>query len=213
MHIWQSLTLGATDTATTTLTWALTLLLNNREILKKAQNELELNVGRERQVRESDIKNLPYLQCIIKETLRLYPPVPLLLPHEAMEDCTVGGYHIPAGTRLFINASKIQRDPNLWPDPDQFLPERFLSTSAKDLDVRGQDFELIPFGSGRRMCPGVTLALQVMQLALGNLLHGFDIENLSDEPLDMSESSGLSSPKASLLEVLLTPRLSAEAYI
>lgn len=207
----QSLTLGATDTSTATLTWALTLLLNNREVLKKAQKELDHNIGRERQANESDIKNLPYLQSIIRETLRLYPAAPLLIPYESMEDCTVGGYHIPAGTRVLINVSKIQRDLQVWPDPDKFLPERFL-TSAKNCDVRGQNFELIPFGSGRRICPGVTLGLQVMQLTLANLLQGFDIATPLDEPLDVSETYGITNLKAGQLDVLLIPRLSHEIY-
>ncbi|EXC07355.1 Cytochrome P450 82C4 [Morus notabilis] len=160
---------------------------------------------------ESDIKNLPYLHSIIKETLRLYPAGPLLIPYESMEDCTVGGYHIPAGTRVLINVSKIQRDPHVWPDPDKFLPERFL-TSAKNCDVRGQNFELIPFGSGRRICPGVTLGLQVMLLTLANLLQGFDIATPLDEPLDVSETSGMTNLKAGQLDVLLIPRLSHEIY-
>ncbi|GMN22087.1 hypothetical protein TIFTF001_040181 [Ficus carica] len=122
MHIWQSLTLGATDTATTTLTWALTLLLNNREILKKAQNELELNVGRERQVRESDIKNLPYLQCIIKETLRLYPPVPLLLPHEApWAGITYPPAHVSSST-----PPKSKETRTCGPTPTNFFPRGSL---------------------------------------------------------------------------------------
>ncbi|KAI9200967.1 hypothetical protein LWI28_015879 [Acer negundo] len=109
-----ALILGGTDTTMVTLTWALTLLLNNRDALKKAQDELDIFVGRERQVEESDVKNLVYFQAILKETLRLYPAAPLSVPHEAIEDCTIAGqYHVPAGTRLLVNLSKLQRDPNL----------------------------------------------------------------------------------------------------
>ncbi|KAF3446246.1 hypothetical protein FNV43_RR11425 [Rhamnella rubrinervis] len=180
-----ALILGGTDTTAVTLTWALSLLLNNRRVLKKAQSELDQHIGRERRlVKESDLKKLVYLQAIVKETLRLYPAGPLAVPHESTQDCTVGGYRIPAGTRVFVNLTKIQRDPRVWTNPSQFEPERFLTngSSCKDFDVRGQNFELIPFGSGRRMCPAVSFALQAMHLVLANLLHAFEITTPSDEP-------------------------------
>ncbi|PRQ58474.1 putative cytochrome P450 [Rosa chinensis] len=203
--------LGGTDTSTVTLTWALSLLLNNPEVLKKAQLELDNHVGRERQVNESDVKNLVYLQAIIKETLRLYPAAPLSVPHESSEDCRIGNYHVTSGTRLLINLSKIHRDPNVWLEPCLFQPERFLTTH-KNVDVRGQSFEFIPFGSGRRICPGISLALQVTQLTLAHLLHGFEITAPSDEPLDMGESSGITNMKITPLEVFLTPRLHPKLY-
>ncbi|XP_062000831.1 cytochrome P450 CYP82D47-like isoform X1 [Rosa rugosa] len=203
--------LGGTDTTTVTLTWAVSLLLNNPEVLKKAQLELDNHVGRERQVNESDVKNLAYLQAIVKETLRLYPAGPLSVPHESREDCTIGNYHVSSGTRLLINLSKIHRDPNVWFDPCLFQPERFLTTH-KNVDVRGQSFELTPFGSGRRVCPGISLALQITQLALAHLLHGFEITTSSDEPVDMGESLGIANMKTTPLEVLLTPRLHPKLY-
>ncbi|GMN22093.1 hypothetical protein TIFTF001_040179 [Ficus carica] len=179
--------------------------------LRRVQQELDENVGRERQVRESDVKNLIYLQAVIKETLRLYPAGPLLAPRESSEDCTVGGYQIPAGTRLLVNASKLHRDPNVWSDPLEFRPERFLTTH-KDVEVGGQNFEMIPFGTGRRICPGISFSLQVLQLALASLLHGFEVTTLFDEPIDMRETVGLSNLLASSLDVLVTPRLPTEAY-
>ncbi|EXC07349.1 Cytochrome P450 82A3 [Morus notabilis] len=206
-----ALILAGTDTTTVTMTWALALLLNNREALKKAEQELDLYVGKERQVKESDLKNLVYLQAILKETMRLYPAGPLSLPHESTEDCTVGGYHVPAGTRLLLNLSKLHLDPKVWDQPSEFRPERFL-TAHKNVDVRGQNFELIPFSSGRRMCPGVSFALQVMQLTLAALLHGFKIATRSDEPVDMRETVGLTNLKATPLDVIITPRLHAGAY-
>ncbi|WRX30807.1 Cytochrome P450 - like 10 [Theobroma cacao] len=133
------------------------------------------------------------------------------MPHESMEDCVVSGYHIPAGTRLLINLYKIHRDPHAWSDPCEFQPERFLTT-YKDFDVRGQNFELIPFGSGRRMCPGVSLALQVLELTLANLLQGFELGTPLDEPVDMGEAIGITNLKVSPLEVLITPRLPAVCY-
>ncbi|KAA0032725.1 cytochrome P450 CYP82D47-like [Cucumis melo var. makuwa] len=206
-----SLILAGSDTTTVTMIWALSLLLNNQEVLKRAQLELDERVGRQRQVKESDVKNLLYLQAIVKETLRLYPAAPILVPHESVDDCVVAGYHIPVGTRLIVNVQKLQRDPQIWEDPCEFRPERFL-TSAKDFDVRGQNPRLIPFGSGRRMCPGISFALQVMHLALANLLHGFEISRPSKEFLDMEESAGMTSIRKNPLEVVLTPRLPPHVY-
>ena len=206
----QALILAATDTTTVTLTWALSLLLNNREALKKAKQELDIQVGRERQVKESDVKNLEYLQAILKETMRLYPAGPLLVPHESLEDCTLAGYNIPIGTRLLVNVPKLHRDPSVWVNPTEFRPERFLTTH-KDVDVKGQHFELIPFGSGRRMCPGISFALQVTLLTLATLLHSFEIATPSNEPVDMTEKVGLTNLKDTPFEVSLTPCLAAQA--
>ncbi|KAK1564920.1 hypothetical protein Q3G72_014716 [Acer saccharum] len=206
-----NLILAATDTTSVTLTWALTLLLNHRNVLKKVQNELDIHVGSKRQVKESDLKNLVYLQAILKEAMRLYPAGPLSVPHESSEDCTISGYHVPAGTRLLVNLWKIHRDPSVWSEPCEFLPERFLTTH-KDFDVRGRNFEYMPFSSGRRICPGVSFALQVAQLTLASLFHGFDLETPFDEAVDMREGIGLSIDKVSPLHVLLSPRLSASVY-
>ncbi|GAV79660.1 LOW QUALITY PROTEIN: p450 domain-containing protein, partial [Cephalotus follicularis] len=200
----------ASDTTSAILTWGISLLLNNRHALKKAQEEIKTYIGKERQVKESD-KNLIYLQALIKKKIRLYPGAPLSLPQESLEDCTVSGYHVPSGTRLLVNLWKIQRDPRVWTDPCEFQPKRFLIT-YKNIDDKGQNFELKPFGAGRRMCPGISFALQVLQLTLESLLHGFDITTLSDEPVDMTERVGLTSLKAVPLEVLLTPRLPTYLY-
>ena len=208
----QSLLIGGYDTAMVTLTWAVSLLLNNRHVLRKAQDELEKHVGKNRQVNESDVKNLTYLRAIIKETLRLYPAAPLNGPHEAIEDCTVAGFHISAGTRLFVNLWKLQRDPSIWSDPLEFQPERFIEKHV-DVDIWGRNFELIPFGSGRRACPGTTLALQVLHLTLAQLLHGFELGTVSDLPVDMTESPGLTNTKAKPLEVTFRPRLAPSLYV
>ncbi|KAK6131157.1 hypothetical protein DH2020_035097 [Rehmannia glutinosa] len=207
----QTMMLGGTDTMTVTLIWALCLLLNNRHTITRAQQELDTHVGRERQVKTSDIENLVYIQSIIKETSRLCPTAPLSPPRESSENCTVAGYHVPAGTRLIINTWKLHRDPRVWADPLEFKPERFLTTH-RDIDVRGQHFEFLPFGCGRRICPGISLALQMTELALASLLHGFEIETVSDEAVDMTGSLGATNMKATPLEVLLTPRLSPELY-
>ncbi|KAD5508606.1 hypothetical protein E3N88_16309 [Mikania micrantha] len=161
--------------------------------------------------KESDTKNLVYLKAVIKETLRLHPVVPLSVPHESIEDCVVGGYNIPKGTRLMVNLSKIHRDPNTWSNPHEFQPERFL-TSHHHLDVKGQHFDLIPFGAGRRMCPGDTFALHEMRLTLASLIQQFELETSSNEPVDMSASFGITVSKQMPLEVLLAPRLTRDMY-
>ena len=211
LFVMQSLILGGYDTTSITLTWALSLLLNNRHVLEKAQAELEVHVGKHRQVDGSDIQNLVYLQAIIKETLRLYHPGSPSVPHEAMEDCTVAGFQIQAGTRLLINLWKMHRDPRVWSNPLEFQPDRFLTEHA-GLDVRGQNYEFLPFGSGRRMCPGISFAFEMMHLTLARLLHGFEFGLVSDSSVDMTEGRGLTTPKATPLEVTIVPRLSSELY-
>ncbi|MBA0671897.1 hypothetical protein Goklo_029374 [Gossypium klotzschianum] len=194
------------------MTWALSLLLNNRDALNKVKQELDIHVGKDRLlVTESDTKNLVYLQSVIKETPRLYPAAPLAVIHEAIEDCLVHGYDISTGTWLILNLQKIQRDSQIWEDPLKFQPERFMTTH-KDIDVKGHNFELIPFSSGRRMCPGVSFALKILELTLANVLHWFEIETLSNEIVDMREGPGLTSPKATPLEVQISPRLPTLVY-
>ncbi|XP_019180702.1 PREDICTED: cytochrome P450 CYP82D47-like [Ipomoea nil] len=206
-----NLFVAATDTTSITLTWALSLILNNYNVLRRIQDELDIHVGKERCVEESDINKLIYVQAVVKEAFRLHPAVPLSVPHEAMEDCTINGYHIQKGTRIISNLAKIHRDPKVWTDPNEFKPERFL-TSYKDIDVKGNHFELIPFGSGRRMCPGMPLALQIVHLTLASLIQSFDMKRSSMEPIDMTGSIGISSPKATPLHALLIPRLTSDLY-
>nr|BBD34745.1 putative cytochrome P450 [Eschscholzia californica subsp. californica] len=203
--------LGGSDTTMMTLVWALALLVNHPHVMKKLQDELDTHVSKERQVEESDIKNLVYLQSVMKETMRRYPGTPLYV-RESIEDCTIAGYDVPTGTRLVVNAWKIQHDPQVWSNPFEFNPERFLTTH-KDIDVRGQNFELIPFGAGRRMCPGASLGLQVVHLTLARLVHGFEFKTPDGEPMDMTESIGLTNLKATPLEIMLTPRLSSKLYV
>ncbi|KAI3760274.1 hypothetical protein L1987_50667 [Smallanthus sonchifolius] len=193
------------------MTWALSLLLNHRHILKAAQKEIDIHVGREKWVEESDMKNLVYLQAIVKETLRMYPPGPLAAPHEAIEDCNVGGYHVTKGTRLIVNIWKLHRDPQVWSDPHEFRPERFLEEHSK-INYQGQNFEYIPFSTGRRMCPAATYASHVIHLTLARLLQGLDLSTSMGKPVDMSEGSGLALPKVKPVEVTITPRLSQELY-
>ncbi|KAL5559129.1 hypothetical protein UlMin_035340 [Ulmus minor] len=194
--------IAGTDTIANTLEWSLSFLLNNPDVLKKAQAEIDSQVGFDRLIDESDLTRLTYLQSIINETLRLYPPSPLLLPHESSEDCKVSGYRVPRGTTLLINAWAVQNDPRNWVDPSCFKPERFLGPGgAKD------GFWWMPFGSGRRSCPGEGLALRVIGLALGSLLQCCEWERPSDEMIDMTAAmGGISLPKARRLQAKCRPR-------
>ncbi|KAD4888710.1 hypothetical protein E3N88_20783 [Mikania micrantha] len=202
---------SSADTTTVMLTWTLCLLLNNPHSLKKTQEELDKVVGRDRQVNESDITNLVYLQAVIKETLRLYPAGRLGGARQFSEDCTVAGYHVPKGTWLFSNLWKLQQDPDIWSNPSEFRPERFLEETHKHVDVKGAHFELIPFGAGRRFCPGIALALQVLHMVVATLLQHFDISTPDGAPVDMAETAGMTNAKASPLEVLISPRMSSNA--
>lgn len=195
------------------MTWILSLLLNNKHALKHAQEEIDHHVGKQRWVQTSDLKNLIYLQAIVKETLRLYPPGPVLVPHEATQDCYICGYIVPKGTRVFANVWKLHRDPAIWSQPERFMPERFVTENGDVDDEGGHHFEYLPFGSGRRACPGSTFAMQVTLLTLARLLQGFELEMTDEvEMIDMREGVGITLPKATPLEVCLTPRLSSQYY-
>ncbi|KAI3907496.1 hypothetical protein MKW92_049335, partial [Papaver armeniacum] len=212
-----NLILGASDTTSIALTWVLSLLLTHPDVLKKAQNELDTLVGKERNVEGPDINDLVYLQAIVKETLRLYPSAPLSVLHEAIEDCIIGGYKVRTGTRLLVNLWKLHRDPRVWSNPLEFKPERFLpqldggAGENTNMDFSGQDFEYLPFGSGRRMCPGINFACQTLHMVLARLLHAFDFST-AGLAINMTEGTGLSMPKLTPLEVHLHPRLHSSLY-
>ncbi|KAF7825838.1 cytochrome P450 82C4-like [Senna tora] len=205
-----NLILAGADTTSINMTWMLSLLLNNKHALKRAQEEIDVHVGKQRWVQTSDIKNLTYLKAIAKETLRLYPPAPHLVPHEATQDCTISGYLVPKGTIVIANAWKLHRDPSIWSQPESFEPERFISSSNNNNN--SNSFEYLSFGYGRRACPGSALAMQVSLLTMARLLQGFEIEEGEGREVDMREGMGLTMPKATPLQVLLTPRLSHQYY-
>ncbi|KAH7660908.1 Cytochrome P450 E-class group I protein [Dioscorea alata] len=208
-----NLILGGTDTTAISLTRVMAHLLNNQDAMKKLQTELDEQVGVNRVVNESDIKNLIYLQAIIKESLRLTPSSELLVPRETAEDCTISGFHIPAGTQVIVNAWKLQRDPSVWQDPLEFRPERFLSSHAATMiDVKGKSYELIPFGAGRRLCPGISMALHVMHLTLARLIQGFELKPVSSVPVELFEGLFSMTSYSTPLMVEITPRLSPQFY-
>ncbi|KAJ6399969.1 hypothetical protein OIU84_015596 [Salix udensis] len=181
--------------------WALSLLLNHPEVLEKARIEIDEHVGHGRLMDEADLAQLPYLCSILNETLRMYPPAPMLLPHESSEECLVGGFRIPRGTMLSVNMWAIQNDPKLWPDPRKFRPERFDNPEGAR-----EGFKLMPFGYGRRSCPGEGLALKVVGLALGSLIQCFEWQIDGDKMVDMTEGTGFTIPKAQPLGVTCRPR-------
>uniref|UniRef100_A0A5B7BMZ4 Flavonoid 3'-monooxygenase n=1 Tax=Davidia involucrata TaxID=16924 RepID=A0A5B7BMZ4_DAVIN len=208
----QDLIAGGTDTSATIVEWAMSELLKQPHLIKKATEELDRVIGRERWVEERDIPQLPYIDAIMKETMRLHPVAVMLAPHLALEDCNVAGYDICKGTRILINTWSIGRDPTLWDAPEEFCPERFL---GKSIDVKGQSFELLPFGSGRRMCPGYNLGLKMIRSSLANLLHGFNWKlpgNMKIEDLSMEEVYGLSTPRKVPLVAVMEPRLPVHLY-
>ncbi|XP_022151659.1 cytochrome P450 93A2-like [Momordica charantia] len=187
---------AGTDTSAITTEWALAELINHPNIMEKAKQELHSVVGKNRLVEESDIANLPYLQAILKETLRLHSS-PLIV-RESSESCTINGYEIPPKTQLYVNVWAIGRDPNHWENPLEFKPERFVDKERSvSCDLRGQNFQLLPFGSGRRSCPGTTLALLMVQTTLGCMIQCFDWKaNGGDGKVDMEEGPGLTLPRA-----------------
>ncbi|KAL2462988.1 Cytochrome [Forsythia ovata] len=195
-HLLLDLILAGTDTTSSTVEWAMTELLRNPEKMSKAKNELMTVVRRNKQVEESDISRLPYLQSVIKETLRYHPPGPLLIPRKAEVDIEINGYTIPKDAQILVNVWAIGRDSNIWLNPDSFEPERFLD---RQIDFTGRDFELIPFGSGRRICPGLPLAYRMVHLMAATLIHNFDWkleQGMKPEEVDINEKFGLSLPKA-----------------
>ncbi|XP_038874677.1 geraniol 8-hydroxylase-like [Benincasa hispida] len=185
---------AGTDTTTSTVEWAMAELLRNPKMLSKAKTELKEVIGEDMEMKESDYLRLPFLQAIIKETLRLHPPAPLLLPHKAKHDTEIiGGFEIPKNAQLLVNVWKIGRDKSVWEDADLFKPERFLGLGSK-VDYKGRDFELIPFGSGRRICPGLPLATKMVHWILGSLIHSFHWrleDGIKPETLNMEEKVGL----------------------
>ncbi|KAJ4751512.1 cytochrome P450 family 71 polypeptide [Rhynchospora pubera] len=208
----QDLIAGGTESSAVTVEWAFSELLKRPKIFNKATEELDRVVGQNRWVEEKDIHNLPYIEAIIKETMRLHPVAPMLAPRLSREDATFNGYDIPKGTRVLVNVWTIGRDPTIWDNPNEFWPERFI---GKSIDVKGQDFELLPFGSGRRMCPGYSLGLKMIQMSIANLLHGFKWrlpDGVKEADLSMEEIFGLSTPKKEPLQAVVEPKLLARLY-
>ena len=202
-----------TDTVAVLMEWVLARLVLHPDVQARVHGELDRVVGRDRAVTESDSASLVYLHAVIKEVLRLHPPGPLLSwARLATSDVRVDGHLVPAGTTAMVNMWAITHDPDVWAEPAEFRPERFVGSGV---DVRGQDLELLPFGSGRRMCPGYTLGLKMVQVTLANLLHAFAWrlpDGVAAEELSMEETFGLTVPRRVPLEAVAEPKLPAHLY-
>ncbi|XP_024976292.1 cytochrome P450 71D11-like [Cynara cardunculus var. scolymus] len=195
---------GGSETSSTTVEWGMSELLKHPRMLEKAQTEIRQVVNRRGTVDETCIQELVFLKLVIKETLRLHPPTPLLLPRESRERCEINGYAIPAKSKVIVNAWAIGRDPMWWKDPERFHPERFLSSS---IDYRGLNFEYIPFGAGRRVCPGMSFGLANVELPLIKLLYHFDwnlLDGITNEDLDMNEAFGVTVRRKANLNLIPT---------
>ncbi|KAI0512297.1 hypothetical protein KFK09_012936 [Dendrobium nobile] len=198
--LWEAFVAG-TDTSAATITWTMTQLIKNPRVMKKLQEELKqaTNGNTHRLIQECELEKLQYLKQVIKESLRLKPPVPLLVPHETIQSCQIQGYDIPARTRVIFNIMAISIDPNVWEKPLEFWPERFEDSKV---NFKGQDFKFLPFGSGRRKCPGINFAMVIVELALANLLHCFDWSmpiGMKAEDINMEDNIGLTTHKKEAL--------------
>ncbi|XP_039140982.1 cytochrome P450 81Q32-like isoform X1 [Dioscorea cayenensis subsp. rotundata] len=208
--VMTSMLAAGTETTAGTMEWTMALLLNHPNALKKAKAEIKEQVGHNHLINDSDISKLHYLNNVIKETLRLFPAGPLLVPHESSEDCTVSGVHIPKGTMLLVNIYAMQRGNQLWDNPLEFKPERFDSDEL----VHGDEgYKYIPFGIGRRRCPGESLAWKVMLLTLGALIQCFEWERVGKELVDLSEGTGITIPMAKPLQAMYKPCIDMHAVL
>lgn len=200
------------DTTAISVEWAMAELIKNPRVQQKAQEELDRVIGYERVLTEQDFSNLPYLQFVAKEALRLHPPTPLMLPHRSNANVKIGGYDIPKGSNVHVNVWAVARDPKVWKNPSEFRPERFLED---DVDMKGHDFRLLPFGAGRRVCPGAQIGINLVTSMIGHLLHHFNWappNGVSTEEIDMGENPGLVTYMRTPLEAVPNPRLPANLY-
>ncbi|KAL8485841.1 hypothetical protein ACS0TY_027944 [Phlomoides rotata] len=207
----QNLLVAGTDTSATAVEWAINEVLRHPHVIKKAKEELDRIIGRNRWVQETDLSQLPYIESIIMETFRLHP-LSTFLPHCAINDCRVAGYDIAKGTTVLINTWSIGRDPKSWDAPETFLPERFM---GKEIDALGSNFSLLPFGSGRRRCPGYNLALKMVPTTFANLLHGFNfklVDGMKPQDICMEEEYGLTTHPKVPLSIIMEPTLPPHLY-
>ncbi|CDP18841.1 unnamed protein product [Coffea canephora] len=195
---------GGTETSATLVEWAMSEMIRNPNVMSKAQNEIRKAFLGKEKIEEMDIEGLRYLKLVIKETLRLHPPLPLLVPMECRKQCEIDGYIIPSKTRVFVNAWAIQRDPKYWDDPESFKPERFHNNPV---DFTGTQFEYLPFGGGRRICPGISFGLANVEFPLAQLLYNFDWKlpgGINSNGLDMTETCGITAPRKNKLCLVAT---------
>ncbi|XP_075508857.1 cytochrome P450 98A2-like [Primulina tabacum] len=209
--LWDMISAGM-DTTSITVEWAMAEMVRNPRVQHKIQEELDRVVGTDRIMTELDIANLPYLQRTIKECFRMHPPTPLMLPHKASTNVKIGGYDVPKGATVSVNLWALARDPSVWKDPLEFRPERFVE---EDIDMKGTDFRLLPFGSGRRICPGAQLAIFLVSSMVGHMLHHFTwtpSPGMKPEDMDMMEQPGTVTYMRTPVQAVATPRLPVNLY-
>ena len=191
----QDMFAAGTETSSSTVEWAMSEMIRNPDVMAKAQREIRQSFKGKQNIDEADVQGLRYLKLVTKETLRLHPPFPLLLPRECREQCELNGYTIPIKTKVMINFWAIGRDPEHWSDPESFVPERF---DNNPVDFTGNHFEFVPFGAGRRICPGMSFALANVELPLALLLCHFNWrlpDGMKSRELDMLENNGITATR------------------
>lgn len=194
-------TAGA-DTSVRTMEWAMALLINHPKILAKAREEIDKVIKPGRLIDDMDVPNLPYLRCVVNETLRLYPVAPLLMPRCSSHKCVINGYNVPKNTMLMVNVWDIHRNEAMWDEPNEFRPERF-----EGFEGEKDGYRFIPFGVGRRSCPGDALALRFVGLSLGAMIQCFEWETVGNGAEDLSQGTeGVIMPKGKPLEAICAVR-------
>ncbi|XP_044483779.1 cytochrome P450 71D9-like [Mangifera indica] len=196
---------AGSETSATVIDWAFCEMIKNPKLMRKAQVEVREVLNEEGKVEETGISDMKFLKLLIKETMRLHTPVPLLIPRECGENCEINGFNIPAKSRVIVNAWAIGRDPKFWTEPESFKPERFIDSA---IDYRGTHFEFIPFGAGRRICPGISFGMANVELTLAKLLYHFDWklpDGMKNKDLDMTESFGVSMKRKDDLCLIPVP--------
>ncbi|XP_050377306.1 cytochrome P450 703A2 [Argentina anserina] len=212
----QDMIAAATDTSAVTNEWAMAEVIKHPLVLRKIQEELDTVVGQDRMVNESDLPHLNYLRCVVRETFRMHPAGPFLIPHESLRATWINGYYIPAKTRVFINTHGLGRNTKLWDNVEEFKPERHWLDDGSRVEIsHGADFKILPFSAGKRKCPGAPLGVTLVLLALGRLFHCFDWippEGLRPEDIDTKEVYGMTMPKVQPLMAVARPRLANHMY-
>ncbi|KAM7508561.1 hypothetical protein LguiA_019014 [Lonicera macranthoides] len=212
----QDMIAAATDTSAVTNEWAMAEVIKHPRVLLKIQKELDTTVGPDRMVNESDLAHLNYLRCVVRETFRMHPAGPFLIPHESTRSTEINGYYIPAKTRVFINTHGLGRNTGIWDNIDEFRPERHMPADGSRVEIsHGADFKILPFSAGKRKCPGAPLGVTLVLMALARLCHCFDWsppEGLKHEDIDTSEVYGMTMPKSKPLMAIAKPRLPNHMY-
>ncbi|CAI9292080.1 unnamed protein product [Lactuca saligna] len=212
----QDMIAAATDTSAVTNEWAMVEVIKHPHVLEKIQEELDNVVGPDRMVSESDLSNLNYLRCVVRETFRMHPAGPFLIPHESIRATKINGYHIPAKTRVFINTHGLGRNTLIWDDVNVFRPERHLTSDGSRVEIsHGDDFKILPFSAGKRKCPGAPLGVTFVLMGLARLFHCFNwspADGLRCEDIDTEEVYGMTMPRANPLMAVAKPRLATHMY-